>query len=368
MSYSPAVKNKPGSIAGEDKARPPGAPPQLLSEIPGSAFTSPGFIVGIIAVEFLYGLVLFAMMSGKKKEVEVDLEPIHYSVTVVPKAHVATPKVEATPAPKEATKATASASTTAANQPASAPSVATTAQPSATPQPAATPEPPKPPAVAAAIPTPTELPAEAPTREAPTLGPLGPVIDPLNDCKVSKEGRGIEILIPAALHVLDPTRGIADSPRALVEVTGDFMAQVKIPGIIEPGTASIGDWPFTFQGAGLLLWQDENNYIRLERAAGYSVALGASHRVMVESCKDGKPGRGVYLTTREGNIALRMERKGNEITCSYNTDGKTWLPVKKAWSVPMAPRVQVGVSASNISAKAFGVRFEDFVLRKGGSR
>ncbi|MHC5536909.1 DUF1349 domain-containing protein [Singulisphaera rosea] len=368
MSYSPTVKSKTGSIAGDDKLRAPGAPPQLLSEIPGSAFTSPGFIVGIIVAEFLYGLVFFAVMSGKKKApVEADLEPIHYSVSHASKA---SPKVEATVASKVEPKSTPTAATTTSSQPNPSSSVANSPEPAPTPQPAptTTPEPPKPPTLAAAIPTPTDLPPEAPAKEISTLGPLGPIIDPLNDCKVSKEGRGIEIFVPASLHVLDPTRGIADSPRALVEVNGDFVAQVKVPGMIEPGTASIGDWPLTFQGAGLLLWQDENNFVRLERAAGYSVAIGAFHRVMVESCKDGKPGRGIYLATKEGNISLRMERKGNDITCSYNTDGKTWLPVKKAWSVTMASRLKVGISASNISAKPFGARFEEFSLRKGGSR
>ena len=63
-------KTASGQFATTAGVRPSATKPQLLTELPGSLFASPGFIMGLIAVEFLYGLFLFAVMSTSKRHRE----------------------------------------------------------------------------------------------------------------------------------------------------------------------------------------------------------------------------------------------------------------------------------------------------------
>jgi regulation of enolase protein 1 (concanavalin A-like superfamily) len=341
----------------------------LLSLLPGTFVTSPGFITGIVVFEFLYGLLLFAIMSTTRREApEVVPEPEFYAVAPRPKAPSPEPakaapivpakteskppaKTEPKPAPKTEPKPPAK------TQPAAKEPPVTVAV--ASPTPAVAPKVPAAPVTKPSQPPPTVAVNETP-RGAPILGPLGPLIDPLQDCRVVREAEGVTIVVPAALHIFGPDGKVNNSPRAMTEVAGDFVAQVKVIGNIKPGTKPLKDVPFTFQGAGLLLWQNEDNYVRFERAAGYD-DRGPVHQLLVEGRKDGKPTRGQYLSVRQGDLALRMERHGGDINCTYTSDGKTWLVVKK-WSVNLPAKVNVGISASNVSPRPFPARFEHFVL------
>jgi regulation of enolase protein 1 (concanavalin A-like superfamily) len=197
--------------------------------------------------------------------------------------------------------------------------------------------------------------------EEPRVGPIGPLIDLDRDCKVSTDEEGFTIETPGKPHIITPEK--ANAPRALEKVTGDFVAEVQVPGEIRPGVNPLKQFPFTFQGAGLLLWVDQENYIRLERTVMYEA--GSRHQVMVESFKGGKPGRPVNINVKGEKITLRMERHGGEINCTYSSDGKTWLPVRR-WAAGLPPTVLVGVSATNISPKPFEARFNDFSLKHAG--
>ena len=51
------------------------------------------------------------------------------------------------------------------------------------------------------------------------------------------------------------------------EVEGDFVITVKVVGEFRPGGKSTNPKTVPFNGAGILVWSDPDNYIRLERAA-----------------------------------------------------------------------------------------------------
>src|SRR3954453_13522805 len=61
-------KPMPATAHDDAGGRSNGAAPQLLAQLPGSLFNSPGFIMGIVAFEILYGLFLFAVMSSSRKD------------------------------------------------------------------------------------------------------------------------------------------------------------------------------------------------------------------------------------------------------------------------------------------------------------
>ena len=67
MSDPTVIKSRltPASITSERTSRP--SRPESTSQLPGTFFTSPGFILGIVIVELMYGFVLFIALSGSRK-------------------------------------------------------------------------------------------------------------------------------------------------------------------------------------------------------------------------------------------------------------------------------------------------------------
>ena len=105
----------------------------------------------------------------------------------------------------------------------------------------------------------------------------------------------------------------------LIDVEGDFAALVEVTGEISAGSTlpkdrQGNDIPFTFQGAGLLLYQDKDNFVRLERSAGVAVAtLQPIHKVLFEVVKDGKhvaESESTRPCPRGPFICCLMRRKG----------------------------------------------------------
>ena len=203
---------------------------------------------------------------------------------------------------------------------------------------------------------------EAVAKSPPSLFPeLGPLIDPLQDSRLKSGDDTLTIQVAAGPHIFDPARDIADAPRALAEVEGDFTADVKVLGDLQPGTVPLKGLPFTFQGAGLLVWQNQENYVRFERASGY---MGERFQwLYLESCKDGKITKPKKpMNVREGAVTLRLERRGNVINYTYSLDGKNFLRVDQ-FTTTLPSKVSVGISANNASPRAFPARFTAFALK-----
>src|SRR5262249_15078624 len=175
------------------------------------------------------------------------------------------------------------------------------------------------------------------------------------DCQFLADGTGMTMTIPPTLHVLSPDLNLKNAPRLMAEVSGDFVAMVRVPGRILPGTKSVAKLPYTYQAAGLLLWQDENNYLRLEKASSFSEGKLRS-LVFLELCRENKVTSIFPREVREGELTLKFERRGSEIRCAYSPDrGRTWLELKRQ-NAPFPNTLAVGVSASNASPKPFSAR------------
>ena len=133
------------------------------------------------------------------------------------------------------------------------------------------------------------------------------MIDPVGDCKLIPDATGLTIVLPGKLHVLSPELAIKNSPMALIDVEGDFVAQVKVAGEVMPGRTPVEKMPFAFHGAGSLLWKDKDNYVRLERAGAGASGHPHTHQILVEVCKDGKPAGHNYVDWPPGPTYLRLE-------------------------------------------------------------
>jgi hypothetical protein len=212
---------------------------------------------------------------------------------------------------------------------------------------------------------------------AKSLAMLGALVDPSKDCRLDKDEKSLKVRIevPGKLHTLSPelksraNTPYHNSPMTLAEVDGDFMAQVAVTGEISPGSVvpkerAVRDLPFTFQGAGLLLYQDKNNFIRLERAGSVVTARATPlHRLVVEIVRDGKQAiKPIYLDVPEGDTKLIMVRRKGRIRCMFGPSGSNSIYTFREFAMNFPSKVKVGLSATNISAEPFSANFEGFAL------
>ena len=198
----------------------------------------------------------------------------------------------------------------------------------------------------------------------------GKVVDPDGDCKVKEEKGKLTITVPDTLHNLNPAIA-SNAPRVLQEVEGDFVATVKVTGEFKPGQKATKPTGYPFNGAGLLIWKDDKNCVRLERNIWWMPDQGmhACYPPLLEYYKDG-----VYQNTNPPGTTdeffkgrstyVRLERKGDKVAASYSHDGKEWMAVKEI-TVDLPKKVHVGVAAVNSSDKPFTVEFEDFKIAAG---
>jgi regulation of enolase protein 1 (concanavalin A-like superfamily) len=338
-------------------AKAPGTRPELLDRLPTSVFLSPPMIAVGGVVVLLYGMVLFGVVSARKNMPEAE-EPVHETVAVAPIAPATTSLPETSTSKATESKAATPSKESAPgskSQTAAKESVAKNKAPKSKEKGSKKTE----------IARNTEKVKEAnvPPPEPPVQRQIewGPLAGFPFDCQFRSEGPKLTIVIPGGVHLLSPDLKLKNSPLLLTEVDGDFTAQVNVPGRILPGTIPLPNFPITFQGAGLIVWQDENNYLRLERTAIFTAEKKRLNQVLVELCKEGKVASFLPRDTSDTDIALKFERRGSEVRCHYSPDGKTWLEVKRQ-SVSFPARVRVGVSASNASPKLYAARLEDFTI------
>ena len=228
------------------------------------------------------------------------------------------------------------------------------------------------PAIAAApspSPSPTPAPAPAPTPAPSTPPPvvqatfsLGSPDDPDGDSEVRVDGGAATIVVPGTLHDLSSRAGRFNAPRIMRPIEGSFLAEVRVGGEVKPGGEATHPGGVPFQGAGLLLWGDAGNFIRLERAA--TLRDGADHPyILFEHHVSGGAPVEQGTPYPGGPVFLRLQRLGSRIIGSYSTDGVRWEQLAP-FEFDFPPQASVGAAAVNTSSKPLKARFEGFKLDK----
>jgi regulation of enolase protein 1 (concanavalin A-like superfamily) len=193
----------------------------------------------------------------------------------------------------------------------------------------------------------------------------GELEDSSGECKARKEGARVVLEVPAGSFDLWPEGQKVNAPRLVQDAEGDFTVEVKVAGKVmgEKGAEPAGR-DVAFNAATLVIWQDEKNFVRLDRA-GFHKAGKPNHQTYYHVYQDGKRAAHAFRPLAVGDSWLKLERRGGRVTASFSEDGKTWKAYP-AQSVKLAGKVKVGVAALNASTRPFTAAFEGLKLAPAG--
>ena len=188
----------------------------------------------------------------------------------------------------------------------------------------------------------------------------GRVFDPDRDCQVKTDGKTLIVTVPGSTHDLSSELGKVNAPRVLRDVQGDFIADVTVAGTVRPSGKGTVANRLPFNGAGILVWIDEKNHARLERAAILQDGRVVSY-VMFEVRQSGQPYGSPSFAIEDKATQLRLERRGDQILGSVSSDGVQWRPLKPL-RVNFPTKVGLGVAAVNTTTQPFVAEFTQFAI------
>ena len=191
-------------------------------------------------------------------------------------------------------------------------------------------------------------------------------MDPDGDCKVELRGGRLTITVPGTYHDLwqDP-QGKMNAPRVLTDAPGpDLTATVKVVGTVlaEPGTEIRRG--SAYRAAALVVWQDDNNYVRLDRGCLFRQG-NTRHFCYLHVYQNGKRTVDVTETLADATkpVDLKIEAKGGNVTASFSQDGGTTWKSFPRRPARLGEKRKAGVAAINSSNKPFVAEFESLRVK-----
>lgn len=147
----------------------------------------------------------------------------------------------------------------------------------------------------------------------------------------------LRITAPAGAR-LSP--GNTNAPRVLQTVTGDFVATTNVSGTFSSNLR-----------AGLLIWQNTNNFMRLEKQGTTSVLMYGNVSGSIKSPPSN-------TTASCNNICLKYERIGSTVTGYYSTNnGASWL---RCTNFTFSGTLQIGLVVLNTATSSLSADFDYF--------
>ena len=185
------------------------------------------------------------------------------------------------------------------------------------------------------------------------------ILDPDEDCKITST---ISISVPAVRHDLNPRRDINlfNAPRLLKKVSGDFTVQVRVTGDFDPSACGGG-----FLSAGLILWEDDSHFMRVERMVYDQDGETLCYYPPIAHYRNGNhiglpprfPPASEHYSGR--STWIRIQRKDERLILATSNDGKTWeIATKRKDLFP--EEVSVGLLVTNYCGGAMTFEFDEF--------
>ena len=169
------------------------------------------------------------------------------------------------------------------------------------------------------------------------LNPRWAWVDPGEDCGYYLENGRLDIYAPQGGNDLYPFSN-KDAPRMILSASGDLTIETVVE--FNP--------QYYVQGAGLLVWKDADNYLRLDRLIRGENPNDV-HQVIDfsgEIAGEWRDFGGVPWDYEDPITYFRFERTGETFTGFFSYDGNYWDPVGST-SFPLANPVSVGLFVIN---------------------
>jgi eukaryotic-like serine/threonine-protein kinase len=202
------------------------------------------------------------------------------------------------------------------------------------------------------------------------LSGWGMTIDPDGDCQFAVDKDALTITIPNLPHDLVRAAGYFkfNAPRVCQDVQGDFNVQVRTSVFARPSAGTSSTRRAASVSAGLLIWQDENNFVRIGSAASADVAV-PSPMVIAERCQNGKPSPAQSWPISAKEVLLQVQRKENVFTLAIREEDKdqSWRELT-TFTVPFPLNLKAGVFAINMATEEFASQLQDLKLTTAASK
>jgi regulation of enolase protein 1 (concanavalin A-like superfamily) len=138
-------------------------------------------------------------------------------------------------------------------------------------------------------------------------------IDPGGNSTYDLTAQGLRISDSTNNDDLYPSYTNANAPRLLQPISGNF----TVDTLVEFNPI------YFYQGAGILIWQDDSNFLRFERAFwGNRSGIFFAKRVNGGGLPDISPL--VEHPTTASVVELRLQKNGDHFTSSWREPGKNW--------------------------------------------
>lgn len=214
-------------------------------------------------------------------------------------------------------------------------------------------------------------PTASPAQNSNSIAGWGEVINPDGDCKVTTTDGKLTMALPGNDHALRPERQKMNAPRVMQEVGSEFDIQVKVSGDFAPTPKSVVPGRPGYQDAGLLVWVDDKNNLKLSRAR-----IAAQGKVWnyfnLEFRHDGEVGeipmpKEAKPLLQADAVYLRLRIHTAETTAGVSSDGKNWITMSLP-SGDLPEKMHAGVLAENNTSSPFNAVCEGFTLSKNTAK
>jgi regulation of enolase protein 1 (concanavalin A-like superfamily) len=193
----------------------------------------------------------------------------------------------------------------------------------------------------------------------------GNVINPDKDCTVTLKNGTLSVAVPGTDHALMPERNKINAPRVMQEVSGFFDLQTKVSGDFHRDLKSAVAGRWAYQDAGLLLWKDDENNLKLSYA--HTMGNGQPFAFFnLEFRQNGQ--RGQLRFPKEANAALganpiylRLQLHADQTTASVSADGKDWVTITLP-ADDQPEKLHAGIIVGNNTTTPLTAIFEEFSL------
>ena len=137
-----------------------------------------------------------------------------------------------------------------------------------------------------------------------------------------------------------------NAPRLVQPADGDFTIETQVDFTPEANTPQANE----FQGAGLIIWQNSGNFLRLEVSAWKGKYYGVDFIYYDTSDPNGAyHDNGGQMLDLAFTTSLRIQRKGNIYTASWHSYNDPWQPISKTFTMS-SDRVLAGLLLMNAPA------------------